>query len=136
MCVEGLAGLRHQAEEHVQALLQGVGIEGGHDAPLAQVHHTDPRAADAELAALPLPLREVRHAAENEVGPQPPEIAPEGFDRPARRNQQRLDVEAVQAVVPHQPRIRPLAPRTAAATSGEFDGAPSTQGSPSLARNG
>ena len=63
--------------------------------------------ARAQRLPLPLSFVEPIHSANDDVRPQSPSVVPERHDRTVGRHQQWQSVESLDAVVPHQPRVRP-----------------------------
>src|SRR5436190_21811260 len=57
----------HDIAQYAGILLQGVGVERGHDAPRAKALHHDHELADADALALPIRLLPALGAAHHEV---------------------------------------------------------------------
>src|SRR5947207_3146683 len=93
--------------EHVDVLLQGIGVERGHDAALPQILHADDHIADLELPALPRALGQPLDAGDHDVRAQASPIGGERLDRAVRRDEEREHVESLHPVVAHQPRACP-----------------------------
>src|SRR5262249_8962790 len=72
------------ALQDLDVLLEGVGIEGRHDAALAEVADPDDRRTRAQRPAFPLPFRETQHAADDDVRPQAAAMAPSVATRSGR----------------------------------------------------
>src|SRR5262249_17576033 len=93
------------ALQDLDVLLEGVGIEGRHDAALAEVADPDDRRTRAQRPAFPLPFRETQHAAHDDVRPQAAAIVAEGGDGAVGGDEKRQDVEALDAARPNEPRV-------------------------------
>ena len=91
--------------QHARIELQRVRIDGGHDAAGAERIEADDRLADVQFGAGPVALRQPFDAANHDVRPQPPHIAAEGLDGTVGGDQQRHDVEPVEALPRFEPRV-------------------------------
>ena len=86
---------------------QRVRIVCRHDAARTQILDTDEPLAYAQAGARPLALGQPVDAADHDVGPQAAMVVTEGGDGAVGRHQERQHVEALNAIVAHQPRARP-----------------------------
>src|SRR5213594_4459390 len=93
--------------QHADVLLEGIGVERGHDAALPQILHADDHIADLELPALPRALGQPLDAGDHDVRAQASPIGGERLDRAVRRDEEREHVESLHPVVAHQPRACP-----------------------------
>jgi len=67
--------------EDVEVLCPRVGVDRRHDASSAKRVDADHDTSDAECVSRPVTLRELRHAADEEVRPQPSDVVAELADR-------------------------------------------------------
>src|SRR5262249_55460713 len=95
------------ALQHLDVLLERVGVEGGHDAAGPEIADADHGCARAQGAPLPAPFLETGNAADDDVRSQPAAIVSEGRDGPVGGDQEREDVESFHASRPDEPGTGP-----------------------------
>jgi len=88
-------------------LLQGVGVEGGHDATTAQFRRMDDDAADPQTSTWPFTLSQALNAADDDIGPQASAVETHMVYRAIGGHQQRQYVKTLRTVVVNQLRVRP-----------------------------
>lgn len=107
LCVEGELVVKapHDIPKDARIDLQRIGIDCRHVTALSQRIEPHDRVADVQLGARPVALPQPVDAAYEDIGAQPPGITAERGNGAVRRDEERKDVETIEAIPRLEPRV-------------------------------